>query len=257
MTAFTRGSRNRLLKTLHSIDWPEVAPQGGLWIGLTYPGDPRHVPGERATVQAHLRRFQGRWNRRFGPARGIWKLEYQRRGAPHLHLMLVRPMTDDADDAIEEWCRRNWWEIVGSGDDDHLIHGAHVRYWVDANLLISYLTDYCDSKRYQHEAPGGFEDTGRWWGYWRIKPDRQVIGVSEQTYYRVRRAERKAYRAKRGKSMRCRTASYAGVWLATDWSAAEWVNHLLGKQVFEVRPATRGDPPGPPLSRVEIEDIFE
>lgn len=255
VTRFSNASRNRLLKCLHSVDWSHVAPQGGLFIGLTYPGNARFVPTDGNTVQAHLRALRMRWERRFGDLRAVWKLEYQARGAPHLHLLVVWPEGEEDDEGVRSWARHNWWKVVGSGDQDHLVYGAYVDVWADPAVPIGYLTGlsnaHPDWKRQQHTPPEGFENTGRWWGHWRLNPDHQTARVTEETFHSIRRTGRRAYKAARGKPLRCRTAPYAGLWVALDGSAAVWANRVLGRRVF----AEPSDPDGDPsLSRADLPD---
>ncbi len=62
-------------------------------ITLTYPGDWLTVaPSADAVKRVHFKALAKRWQRNWGhPLRCVWKLEFQRRGAPHLHLFTVPP----------------------------------------------------------------------------------------------------------------------------------------------------------------------
>lgn len=87
-------SRARMVATMAELDlapllWAEGAPA---MVTLTYPGDWERVAPDGPTTKAHLRTFFERYKRAWGePWRGIWKLEFQRRGAPHYHLLMVPP----------------------------------------------------------------------------------------------------------------------------------------------------------------------
>jgi hypothetical protein len=60
---------------------------------LTYPGDWLVVAPDGETVKRHFnalaRRYERAWNE---PLVCVWKLEFQARGAPHLHLSTTPPM---------------------------------------------------------------------------------------------------------------------------------------------------------------------
>lgn len=169
-----------MVKTIEAINW-ERFRDNLLWIGLTY-GAEGVESGERC--KADLRAFKQRWVRRWGNIRGFWKLEFQRRGVPHYHLLVVKPK---GFDLLE--CHRMWNEVVG-GDSEHLIRGCHVVEW-EGDSPAGYVAGYgsAASKEYQHQVPEGWW-SGRWWGVWGLKPEWQEIGISERQFYRVRRVMR-------------------------------------------------------------------
>jgi hypothetical protein len=89
VTSWTRKSRARMARQLASLDWSYLADAPGLpaMLTLTYPADWLPVAGSGADVKRHLRMLQKRWQRAWGePLRGAWKLEFQARGAPHVHI---------------------------------------------------------------------------------------------------------------------------------------------------------------------------
>jgi hypothetical protein len=65
----------------------------------------------------------GKWLRRYSKGRcgAIWKLELQDRGAPHFHLLIFGLRYLPA-----ALLARRWYEIVGSGDVNHLSAGTSV-----------------------------------------------------------------------------------------------------------------------------------
>ncbi len=233
---FSKSSQRRLLQTLLAVEWGEMAADGLLWIGLTYPGESRCIPEDGGTAKRHLRAFGLRWNRRFGKAVGLWKMEFQRRGAPHFHLLLSMP-TGIEIEAMREWVARSWWEVVGSEDPDHLQAGTSAAVWDDAGIPIGYISGYSRSdptaKAYQHIVPDGFEKPGRWWGCWNIKPDWRKVELSPAEWYQVRRALRKLYESRRGKRKRGGRGFHTGLWVATRSSdPADIIARLLGRDLF-------------------------
>jgi hypothetical protein len=75
----------RLLQQLASIDRSRGLP---LFVSLTYPGGT--WPDDPAVWHDHLERFYKRLCRRFPawPVALVWRMEPQKRGAPHFHLLI-------------------------------------------------------------------------------------------------------------------------------------------------------------------------
>lgn len=94
ITGWSRRSRARMVATMAELDLAPLLMQEDepAMVTLTYPGDWETVAPNGPAVKAHLRAFFKRFERAWGmPWRGVWKLEFQRRGAPHFHLLMVPP----------------------------------------------------------------------------------------------------------------------------------------------------------------------
>src|SRR5439155_698786 len=127
---------------------------------------PRNGP----MVHRHLRAFLKRWSRRWERPVGLWKLEFQDRGAPHLHVFLVAPR-DVRITGLRSWVAQTWWEIVGSTDADHLRAGTAVDSWTDTPTRYAWKYAKADpAKERQHHVPDGFTNVGRWWGLINLSP---------------------------------------------------------------------------------------
>jgi hypothetical protein len=140
-----------------ALPW-ELLGQRPAMITCTYPKEwELYVPNARVLV-AHREALKERWRKRFGPPVGVWVVEFQSRGAPHLHLYVALPEAVSPEDyaglqartmrrkrrehdvgAYEarrttppvsgefgEWLRTAWWEIVGSGLPAHEKRGIDV-----------------------------------------------------------------------------------------------------------------------------------
>jgi len=90
---------------------------------LTYPGDWLTVAPTSEAVAEHFAALCKRYARAWGEELiGPWKKEFQRRGAPHLHISTTPPMgfttvTDPATGARREadfktWLSITWADIV-------------------------------------------------------------------------------------------------------------------------------------------------
>jgi len=110
ITKFSKASRRRLLYTIARIKRDAKLP---MFVTLTYP-DKYPSPGES---KRHLKMFLQRLMRQFPNAGVIWKLEPQKRGAPHYHMLIWGvPISE-----LFGWVDVNWYDIAGEGDIKHLL----------------------------------------------------------------------------------------------------------------------------------------
>lgn len=112
-----------MCRTFAELDYSPLVEPGRVpaMVTLTYPGDWEVVAPDGASVKRHMVLWRKRFLREYGePARYIWKLEFQRRGAPHIHLWMAPPDRRDRDRRAQRAaCMRS--EAVG-----HLFHQALV-----------------------------------------------------------------------------------------------------------------------------------
>ena len=158
---WSRRSRSRMVSSIAELDLvPLVSQEGELaMLTLTYPGDWESVAPDGETVKRHLIAFFRRFERAFGvKIICLWKLEFQRRGAPHFHiLMMIPPGRAGADRELEYMRRMAEWERgersarprrkVQLGD------GLPFQQWV--GLVWADIVDAQDeNERLLHEAAG-------------------------------------------------------------------------------------------------------
>lgn len=176
---WSRQSRGRLIKFVSAIDWKSLGEQ--VLVSLTYPRG--YFDGKK--VKRDLRALYDRWRRKFGEPLGVWKLEFQRRGAPHIHLLLG--YKGDLS-SVREWLSLAWYQVVKSGDKKHLLAGTSVESW-DGKAPI-YFAGYCSkgSKEYQNTLPDEDSPFGRWWGAWGVQPDWKIESISYRHFMRLRRS---------------------------------------------------------------------
>jgi hypothetical protein len=94
ITAWTAKSRRQMARSFAALDFSPMFAGNGIsvQVTLTYPDDWLTVAPTRLAVQRHFKIFESRFVRAWGePVVCLWKLEYQRRGAPHYHLLMRRP----------------------------------------------------------------------------------------------------------------------------------------------------------------------
>lgn len=145
----------------------------GWFTVLTYP---KEFPCDGRKVKRDIDVLIHRLRRK-GYKKGIWGLEFQKRGAPHINLL-----TEDKID--KKWLSQAWYEIVSSGDPKHLKAGTGTEKVRSADEAITYMLGYM-GKRYQKDVPEEYRNVGRFWGYWG-----EVVTESNSTYtYRFESAD--------------------------------------------------------------------
>ena len=157
---FSNGSRKRLFEFIHQIEFYRLT-----FVTLTYP---RVFPDDGREVKKHLRRFRARLERKFGKLRVMWRMEYQERGAPHFHLLIM-----DAPWICKLWLSHAWYNCVKSGDRKHLIYGTRIEAVAkkgENGKVFAYLGKYL-GKVDNKERENKNEWSGRYWGKWNIEKE--------------------------------------------------------------------------------------
>lgn len=154
VTGFSSSSRRRMLYLIGKIERVKLP----VMITLTYPSE---WPSSGVVWKNHLRRWWQRLKRRVPAAGGIWKLEPQKRGAPHFHL-LVWGLEDVPWVDLLVWVSRSWYEVVGSGDKKHLVAGTRVERIRNRKGVMSYATKYLG--KINEAGMEGWDEPGRFWG---------------------------------------------------------------------------------------------
>jgi hypothetical protein len=176
ITGYSASARLRMLRALLSVQGVAMTGQdeGGLqvervfFVTLTFP---KNFPSPR-DAKVFFQTWEKRLRRAFPGCSAFWKLEPQRRGAPHFHLMLFMPagwQWSRADGSrmsvadLRHFSAQAWFEIAGGGDEKHLRwHHRPLSFQVMKSWrgVSSYGAKYI-GKVIDHEAWG---DPGRFWG---------------------------------------------------------------------------------------------
>jgi hypothetical protein len=141
------------MRKIASVD-REAVDDTPIFVTLTYPGE---WPRDPKAWKKHLDTFGKRLLRRYPNACAIWKLEPQKRGAPHYHLIVLNVPHVDKD-----WLAQAWYEVVGSGDTKHLRAGTRVESIRTWRGCMAYASKY--TAKVIEELPEGWEKVGRMWG---------------------------------------------------------------------------------------------
>jgi hypothetical protein len=209
---FSRASRRRLFRELHKLIFKTVT-----FITLTYPSEfPVACKVYKANLKEYRRRFEIKW----GAARAIWRLEFQKRGAPHFHIMyLDLPFIPVWEIAWMWKCVCHTWDMA------HEVNGVDLKLITDARegrLIAQYLSKYIakvDERSGKHDR----EHTGRWWGRWNIVDERKM--EFETTDWEAERIVTFVLSLRRGD----------GLWEPVDRSLCSIFGDNLGSSEFSER----------------------
>ena len=158
-----------------------------VFIHLTYPKD---YPLDGKKVKKHLDIFLKRLKRYCPDIKFLWIIEFQKRGAPHYHI-LVNQEVD------KNWLSQSWYEVVNSGDIKHLRAGTKVELVRSKNHAVAYLMSYMN-KLNQKIVPEEYKNVGRFWSHSIkiLEVNECIISNTSRNNKRNTRTFRRWYRAK-------------------------------------------------------------
>lgn len=145
---FSKSARRRMMRMMAKVNKNDV-PQ---FLTLTYPKEYSSNPED---WKYHLDKFKRRMKYRYPEFSGIWKLEFQKRGAPHFHL-LVWGLPKYG---MKEIISNQWYESVNSGDKKHLLAGTEIKKIRSWRGVMSYVSKYMGKVIEFEEI-----EAGRFWG---------------------------------------------------------------------------------------------
>jgi hypothetical protein len=161
---FSKASRRRLAFVASNTEVPFRT-----MVTLTYPSE---YPSDGPTVKGHLREFLTWFQKETGGCEYLWFLEFQKRGAPHFHILTDWPLPRDRDNKLL-WYGKvagRWYIIVGSGDIKHLQAGTRTEKLRKPEGGRFYAVKYAQKCR-QKKVPPEYQNVGRFWGHTRaVKP---------------------------------------------------------------------------------------
>lgn len=203
---FSRASRLRLLSYMHKIKPMKGRNFHATFLTLTY-GQSFPSP---SVAKRHLDNFLKRLRRRWSYVSGFWRFEFQKRGAPHFHLVLFG-LPFLPKETVSGW----WAAVIGvqhhdwsSGSPEQPFtriealksHAHAVRYIskyvakVDDSgfNFLAYLTD---EGEFIHPGSGEISQSiGRWWGVfnaiWLPKDVEETLVIGwgcRDVFYNLRR----------------------------------------------------------------------
>jgi len=213
ITEWSRRSRAAMCRTFAELDYTPLVEcrRVPAMVTLTYPGGWECVAPDGASVKRHMMLWRKRFQREWGePARYIWKLEFQRRGAPHIHLWMAPPhAVGRSGRKFRDWLSQEWADIVAHPDPEerarHLLAGTAIDILNglragDPKRLAVYFTKHSSpnklgDKEYQHIVPGAWRQPGhgpgRFWGVHGLQRATAVVEIAQDAYLTARRILRR------------------------------------------------------------------
>lgn len=181
ITGFSAASKRRLMRVFASLRRDEKP----LFLTLTYheqePAADRAKRDIDALAKAIARKCSAsRWS-------FIWRMEYQKRGAIHFHLLIygVKWMP-------KEWIKKAWHRITGETSKEHLEMGAWIEFVRHPGKVTRYVQKYlCKPASRASRASSSTEEqyTGRFWGVrnrkWLPRARPEKIRISWAAAYRI------------------------------------------------------------------------
>jgi len=133
-------------------------------VTLTLPGDWKAVAPNGRTFKKMIERFRLRFRRAVGPWVLLWKMEFQRRGAPHFHALMRVPAVVVSDggyasrlgygsemrETFESWLSRTWADVVGASREIDTIGR-----WVRTPDGFEIVLDGSESSEYSRHWSAG------------------------------------------------------------------------------------------------------
>ena len=209
---FSPKSRRSLQKFLQSIDWDKIGTERILEITLTY----QDMPESGALVKSHLHRFRKNILDKYPRTILVWKLEFQKGGRPHYHLIMIAPKEIELGDyqikrngkitffdrktkehhetgivGFRSYTQKRWNTII-EGSEQNFNSGVGVDKVKNPKALPLYLAKYIAKERkadqkdyYQHKVPEWYKSVGRFWGCYNrklLKRRMQRIYINRETF---------------------------------------------------------------------------
>jgi len=211
---WTAKSRTNMVARFLSLDFSPLFAGGNrlpIFITLTYPGEWEVVAPTGSAVKRHLKAFVKKFEtEKAEQLHAVWKLEFQSRGAPHIH---IYTSTAENIDDFRAWLSEAWSQVVNHPNPVQRAMHRHAGTRVDVgkkyiterpSLIAIYFSKHSSpnmagKKEYQNQPPKIWieaEDVGRFWGYWKLKPAQVSHEITRSEAVFISRCLRKWHRSK-------------------------------------------------------------
>ena len=205
---FSVASRRRLMRTLGKVNKTE-RPQ---FVSLTYHNE---WPEDPEDWKKQLKKFCQRLKYRFPKFAAVWKLEFQKRGAPHFHLLVWGLPTSH----LKDYIALMWYEVVGIEDEDHLKEGSRIENIKSWRGVMSYASKYLGKSQEENNEIL----VGRFWGIF----NRAGVPWSDEVIYFVTQSQIIMAMRYMRRYAGLRSRDYSSLTIFIN-SPPEWKRALLG-----------------------------
>jgi len=163
---FSGDSQRRCEERIMAIPLTEYASESkrsvsgrGYFLSLTFHDE---WSEDFSSVKAQLYALLKRIERRYPNSGYQWKLEPQKRGAPHFHVVLLFEKAVSKR-ILRAFVRVAWWEICGKQSAAHRSHGANVQI-IHKNGKAGLVGVMCYVSKYVGKRSDDEYEWGRRWG---------------------------------------------------------------------------------------------
>lgn len=154
---FTEDSRRRLAFVASNTEVDFTA-----MITLTYPAE---FPNNGRLVKEQFKRFLDWLTKTKLPGTSyLWFIEFQRRGAPHYHILLTERVGNAQSWRTFQWDVSKKWNSLVQGGIDHLRAGSRTERLRSPEGGRRYVVKYAQKTK-QKVVPAAYENVGRFYGY--------------------------------------------------------------------------------------------
>lgn len=234
ISTFSAKSRKRMLLQVNKINTTKITGKP-LFITLTYPRD---FSPDFHVWKRNLATFNKVLIRKFPQIVILWRLEFQERGAPHFHLLILN--TDSKTFlpglvSMRQIVKTSWFRIVDSKQPEHLDAGTEVDLIQSWRGVLHYVSKYMAKTKQSYPTIQEIEFTGRFWGIANRKLlpiDETTVELSEAEFHRLRRIAKAFLEKKLSKKCYFHTGS-SGMFIYLD---RETSLKLLSQTFIELSP---------------------
>jgi len=188
IAGWSSDAASRHVAWLMSVD-PSAFPEGTAMWGYTLTVGT--LPGSAADFHLMRRAWLKRVERALPGTKWCWVMEWQKRGAPHLHGVLVVPDTAESTKALAQLVYGGWCEVAIS--TDALPVAQDLRQADRISGWLQYLSKHIGrgSKHMQRKAgmmPPGWASSGRLWGHSQGWPTaEEKLFIDTRAWFELRR----------------------------------------------------------------------
>lgn len=207
---FSRKARARMTDSFRSLDYSPLFERGDFpaLVTLTAPGDWEAVFPTPRTFKQKVNLFKKEYQRRWGrPLAGVWKMEFQQRGAPHLHVLMTPPRGNApaTGESFRDWASKTWARICNAQGAQayaaHLARGVDISWeegqrYSDPRRIAVYFDKHAGyhEKDYQNVMPDLWVKAiaagapgATYWGYWQLKKVQETVELHREPGAQSRR----------------------------------------------------------------------
>lgn len=153
---FSKASRKRMIQQC-----AKMGKSIPVFLTLTYGGQ---WPDDPEVWKKHLASWGKRLVRKDPNLSAIWRLEPQKRGAPHYHLLIYQK-DGKKPFVAKEWIAQSWHEVLGEfSNSAHLKAGTRIESLRSSRGAAFYVAKYCAKLPEDEDFPAEWERAGRLWG---------------------------------------------------------------------------------------------